>query len=280
MSGKSARAPISRRTIVKNGAILAAGALSSSASMACSTETPPAPAASITFVVSHGAWSSGWAWKKMHSLMTARGHRLLTPSYTGLGERAHLANPDIDLDTHVTDVVNVLVYEDLRDVVLVGHSYGGMVATGVADQARDRIRRLIYLDAFVPDEGQSLMDLTGQGNEIRAAAVDGWRVPSNPLPPDTPEADLPWIAARRMLQPIKTLEQPMVLQHGALTLPRDYVLCTKSEAFRRYAEKAKAAGWPVHELDASHNPHITLPGPLMDLLERIVGTGTGTPVTS
>jgi pimeloyl-ACP methyl ester carboxylesterase len=276
MAGDTSPAAIGRRAMVKGGALMA-GALAASA---CATERAAA-STPATFVVSHGAWSSGWAWKKMHPLMTARGHRLLTPSYTGLGERAHLAHPDINLDTHITDVVNVLVYEDLRDVVLIGHSYGGMVATGVADRARDRIRRLIYLDAFVPDDGQSLFDLTGQvADTVRAASEDGWKVAANPMPPDTPEADLPWIAARRMLQPIKTLEQPMVLQHGALTLPRDYVLCTKSEAFRRYAEKAKAAGWPLHELDASHNPHITIPGPLMDLLEQIVGTGTGAPVTS
>ena len=270
--------PIGRRTIMKNGVVLAAGALSS-ASMACSGEdAAPAPAraqaAPMTFVVSHGAWSSGWAWKKMHPLMVARGHRLLTPSYTGLGERSHLANPDINLDTHITDVVNVLIYEDLHDVVLVGHSYGGMVATGVADRARDRIRRLIYLDAFVPNAGQSFLEMTGQGEQVRTAAIDGWRVPSNPLPPDTPQEDIPWITERRMHHPIKTLEQPFVLTKGELTLPRDYILCTKSEAFRPYAQRAMAAGWPVHELDASHNPHITIPEPLMDLLERIGRGGT------
>jgi pimeloyl-ACP methyl ester carboxylesterase len=206
----------------------------------------------------------------MHPLMTGRGHRLLTPSYTGLGERAHLAHADISLDTHITDVVNVLVYEDLRDVVLIGHSYGGMVATGVADRARDRIRRLIYLDAFVPDEGQSLFDLTGQNPaEVRATAVDGWRVAPNPSPPDTPAEDLPWIAARRLHQPIGTLEQPLMLTQGPLTLPRDYILCTRSEAFRRYAQKASGAGWPVHEIDASHNPFITIPETLRDLLEQI-----------
>ena len=97
-----------------------------------------------TFLVCHGAWSAGWAWKKMHPLMAARGHRLVTPTYTGLGERAHLASPSIDLETHIQDVLNVIKYEDLRDIVLVGHSYGGMVATGVADRARDRINQLIY----------------------------------------------------------------------------------------------------------------------------------------
>ena len=101
----------------------------------------------------------------MHPPMTVRGHRLYTSSYTGLGERAHLAGPEIDLDTHITDVVNVLFYNDLRDVVLVAHSYGGIVGTGVADRARDRVARLIYLDAFVPDDGQSLFDLTGSGEK-------------------------------------------------------------------------------------------------------------------
>jgi pimeloyl-ACP methyl ester carboxylesterase len=223
----------------------------------------------VTFVVAHGAWSSGWAWKKMHPLMAARGHRLVTPSYTGLGERTHLASPDIDLGTHITDVVNVLVYEDLRDVVLVGHSYGGMVATGAADRARDRVRRLIYLDAFVPDAGQSLFDLTGDGAEIRARAVDGWRVPPNPLPPDTPEEDRLWIAPRRGHHPIRTLEQPLALTGGPLTLPRDYILCTRSATFRRFADKAAAEGWPVHTLDASHNPHITMPQRLAEMLDGI-----------
>ena len=122
-----------------------------------------------TFLVCHGAWSAGWAWKKMHPLMAAAGHRLVTPTYTGLGERAHLANPSIDLETHIQDILNVIKYEDLRDIVLVGHSYGGMVATGVADRARDRVTQLIYIDAFVPADGQSLLDL----DEADAAADDG-----------------------------------------------------------------------------------------------------------
>jgi pimeloyl-ACP methyl ester carboxylesterase len=112
-----------------------------------------------TFLVCHGAWSAGWAWKKMHPLMNKAGHRLVTPIYTGLGERAHLTHPGIDLETHIADMLGVIKYEDLRDIVLIGHSYGGMVATGVADRARDKVRELIYLDAFVPQDGQSLLDL-------------------------------------------------------------------------------------------------------------------------
>lgn len=100
-----------------------------------------------TFVVAHGAWSAGWVWKKMRPLMAARGHTLFTPTYTGVGERAHLAHRGINLDTHIADMLAVLEFEDLRDVILIGHSYGGMVASGVADRARGRIRHLVYLDA-------------------------------------------------------------------------------------------------------------------------------------
>src|SRR5260221_3877454 len=118
-----------------------------------------------TFLVCHGAWSAGWPCKRMHPLMQAAGHRLVTPSYTGLGERAHLAHPSIDLETHIQDILNVIKYEDLRDIVLIGHSYGGMVATGVADRARDRIAQLVYIDAFVPDHGHSLLDLNAPALE-------------------------------------------------------------------------------------------------------------------
>src|SRR6266850_89280 len=134
-----------------------------------------------TVLVCHGAWSAGWAWKKMHPLMRSAGHRLVTPSYTGLGERVHLANRSIDLETHIEDMLNVIKYEDLRDIVLVGHSYGGMVATGVADRARDKVRQLIYVDAFVPTDGQSLMDLNQPVRQRiqEFSNAGGWQVPPN-----------------------------------------------------------------------------------------------------
>ena len=147
-----------------------------------------------TFVVAHGAWSSAWAWKKMRPLMRAAGHELWTPSYTGLGERAHLASPAVDLDTHIQDVVGAIEMEDLRDIVLIGHSYGGMVATGVADRVRGRIAQLIYLDAFAPRNGQSVFDLQPpeareRMRELARTSGEGWRLPPNPMPPDTPAAD-------------------------------------------------------------------------------------------
>ena len=116
-----------------------------------------------TFLVAHGAWSAGWAWKKMRPLMRAAGHEFWTPTYTGLGERAHLANPDVSLDTHIQDIVAVLDTEDLNDVILIGHSYGGMVATGIADRACARVRHLVYLDAFAPKNGQAVFEYSSQG---------------------------------------------------------------------------------------------------------------------
>jgi pimeloyl-ACP methyl ester carboxylesterase len=230
-----------------------------------------------TFLVCHGAWSAGWAWKKMHPLMAAAGHRLVTPTYTGLGEREHLANPSIDLETHIEDVINVIKYEDLRDVVLIGHSYGGMVATGVADRARDRIAQLIYLDAFVPEEEQSLLDLLPESERQRmlqlAKSGDGWRVPPNPTPPDTPQADLEWLTERRVDMPIRCFETRLRLRGGRLTLPRSYIYATRVspvDAFGPFAARAKSEpGWCYHEIDASHSPHVTAPELLMGMLQKI-----------
>jgi len=235
-----------------------------------------------TFLVCHGAWSAGWAWKKMHPLMQAAGHRLVTPSYTGLGERAHLAHPSIDLETHIEDVLSVIKYEDLRDIVLLGHSYGGLVATGVADRARDRVTQLIYLDAFVPRDGQSLFDLNESGRRpLQEAAKnsDGWHVPPMPPPRDTAPADVEWLTARRVDMPIKCFETKLKLQNGEPTLPRSYIYATRitpADTFGQFAKRAKnEAGWRYHEIDASHSPNVTAPQALMALLEKIAARFRG-----
>ncbi len=230
-----------------------------------------------TFLVAHGAWSAGWAWKKMHPLMAAAGHRLITPTYTGLGEREHLATPSVDLDTHIQDLLEVIKFEQLQDFVLIGHSYGGMVATGVADRAPERIARLIYLDAFVPKDGQAMVDLlSGDGPERLRTAVknaDGWRLPPNPVPPDTSAEDAKWVQSLRIPQPARTFETPLRLRHGDTKVPRSYVYCRKTSAgdpFRAFAERAKLERWDYHELDCSHSPHITAPDALLALLDSIV----------
>jgi pimeloyl-ACP methyl ester carboxylesterase len=232
-----------------------------------------------TFLVCHGAWGGGWSWKKMHPLMQAAGHRLLAPNYTGLGDRIHLANPEVGLETHIQDIVNVIKYEDLRDVVLLGHSYGGMVATGVADRAREFIRQMIYLDAFVPRDGQSLLDLLPQSEQQRmrdgAAAGGGWRIPPNPAPPDTPPEDIEWLNARRADMPFKCFETKLKLTQGETNLPRHYIYCSRKEAgkdpFAQFATRLKNdPAWRYFEIDASHSPNVTAPEPLMTLLEKIV----------
>ncbi len=231
-----------------------------------------------TFVVAHGAWSASWAWRKMRPLMRTAGHELFVPCYTGLGERHHASTPQITLDTHIADVVGVLEMEDLTDVVLIGHSYGGMVATGVADRARSRIGRLIYLDAFVPRHGQCLFDLQRPEHRARTEALaaaegHGWLVPPQAPPPDTSAEDLAWMMPRRFHQPIGTFNTRLELANGEFSGPRAYVFCTRvgpADSFRPFAERARAeAGWTYRELDASHNPHITMPQTLMLLLEEL-----------
>ena len=235
-----------------------------------------------TIVLAHGAWSAAWAWKKMRPLMAASGHSFFSPTYTGLGERAHLAHPGIDLDTHIEDVLGVLRFEDLSDVVLLGHSYGGMVASGVADRARDRIAHLIYLDAFVPRSGQSLLDLlppaAREAHRASAAAGDGWRVAPNPTPEDTLPGDRAWISGKRLPHPVKCMEQPLTLRHGPLTVPRAFIQAMRNRngPFGQFATRAREeAGWRVYEIDASHSPNVTAPEALMALIDRIIRERNG-----
>ncbi|MBV9555442.1 MAG: alpha/beta hydrolase [Pseudolabrys sp.] len=230
-----------------------------------------------TFVVAHGAWSAGWAWRKMHPLMAERGHRLITPTLTGLGERSHLSSPAIDLDTHIADIVNVLQYEELERICLIGHSYGGMVATGVADRARARIAKLIYIDAFAPRDGESAFDIMPAATRAQRAAgassgADTWRIPPGPMPPDTSPEDVAWCTPKRTPHPLKTFEQKIRLG-GDFTGERHYIYCagyTPDDRFRPFYERAQRDKWAgAYAIESTHNPHITVPVVLANLLDRI-----------
>ncbi len=148
------------------------------------------------FVVAHGAWSAGWAWKKMNPLCAAAGHELFTPTWTGIGERRHLVGEHVNLSTHIADLVQHMEVEDHSDVVLVAHSYGGMVATGAMATIEHRVRQIIYLDAVVPERHQSMLDTTDPDlreallSRVAQSGTTPWLVPSNPMPPDTDAADL------------------------------------------------------------------------------------------
>jgi pimeloyl-ACP methyl ester carboxylesterase len=214
------------------------------------------------------------------------GHDVYAPTLTGLGERLHLASPAVNLSTHVQDVVNVMEYEDLRDVVLVGHSYGGMVIAGAADRVPERLRHLVYLDAFVPEDGQAMLDLMTPdrrpGMEARVRAEgEGWRLPSlRPVPWEqfvredygiTDEAEVRWMVERLCPHPFGTMTEPVQLKNRAgMAVPRTYIRCTKghSPQFDGYAEAARrpGSGWRCHELSTPHDAMITMPRELTRLL--------------
>jgi pimeloyl-ACP methyl ester carboxylesterase len=221
-----------------------------------------------TYLVCHGAWSAGWACRKVRPLLRAAGHEVFTPTYTGLGERAHLAHPMVDLETHIQDVLAVIECEDLHAFVLVGHSYGGMAATGVADRLPERVRHPVYLDAFVPTDGQSLNDLVGRAPP--AAPVEGWLVPPNPPAPDTSPEDLAWTTPRRRHQPARCFSQTLHLNHAAPPFPRSYIHCMRKEehdVFRQFADRSRGdPAWRFHAMDASHSPNVSAPDALAAIL--------------
>ena len=231
-----------------------------------------------TFLICHGAWSAAWAWKKVRPLLRAAGHEVFTPTYTGLGERAHLVSRSIDLETHIADVLGVIECEDLRDIVLVGHSYGGMVVTGVADRVGDRIARLVYIDAFVPSHGQSLFDMLPPRERERrqqdaSANGDGWLLPPNPTPPDTSPEDVAWVTARRRWQPLACFTQPLLLRNPGSSPPRSYIYCTRlgpADSFSQFSRRFRSdPAWRFFDLDASHSPNVTAPEALVRLLDPI-----------
>ena len=238
-----------------------------------------------TYVLVHPAWHGGWCWKKTTPLLRARGHDVYTPTLTGLGERSHLAHPEIGLETHIQDVVNVLKYEDLGRVILVGHSSSGAVITGVADRVPEQLAHLVYLDAFVPADGQAMIDIIPlerrQGMEQRVQEEGkGWLLPSlAPTPWDqflreawriADEADRGWMLARLTPTPFKVFTDPVRRSNPvAEKLPRTFIRCLQwpNPMFDRYAKTARqTTGWRYRELPTSHEPFVTHPQELANLL--------------
>ena len=229
------------------------------------------PRKHVTFLLVHGAWHGGWCWKKLIPVLHAGGHQVFAPTMTGLGERSHLIAPDIDLDTHVNDVVAVLECEDLQNVVLVGHSYGGMVIAGVADKAASRVAQLVYLDAFLPEHGKSLKDYA----PVPPTKADGWRVP----PPGGPSSfgvtsarDIAWMEKRLGDQPLKTFTQPLRLSiTNAFGLKSSFIQCTKAPFFAEAADRAKRQRFPYRALlSAGHDAMVSDPTTLAKTLLSLV----------
>jgi pimeloyl-ACP methyl ester carboxylesterase len=231
-----------------------------------------------TFVLVHGAWHGGWCYARVAQRLGAAGHRVFTPTLTGLGERAHLNSRAIDLTTHITDIVSVIRYECLENIVLVGHSYGGMVVTGVADSIPDKIASLVYLDAFLPGDNQSLHDLlppeNAQAQRDSAHARDDLSVPPiSAADFQVNEADRSWVDSLCTPQPLGTLTQRLRMTGGLERIrARTYVLATAGGApFRRFRDSvAMDPRWTTHELPCGHDVMIDLPDETAALLSASI----------
>jgi pimeloyl-ACP methyl ester carboxylesterase len=204
-----------------------------------------------TFVLVHGAWGGSAGYNAVAKLLRAKAHDVYSPSNTGMGDRSHLLNPSIDLSLHIRDITTVFDYERLSDVILVGHSYGGMVITGVSAQRADRIRSLVYLDAFLPDDGQSLFDLQpadGRENTIKMQRDTPGLVPPRMMPEPVNETGPPMI---RGPHPLLTLTEPVKLDGSEKQIKhRTYVLANKLSPapFQRFYDKVKALNDPSWKL--------------------------------
>jgi pimeloyl-ACP methyl ester carboxylesterase len=234
-----------------------------------------------TYVLVHGGAHGGWCYGPVARRLRAAGHEVYAPTLTGVGERAHLLSPAVDLDMHIEDVVAVLRWEDLRDVILVGHSYGGMVIIGVADRALDRVGHLVFLDAANPVGGESLADIAAP---LMAAArrsarmVDGVEVVldqgTEPMPDYgvTDPEDVAWLRARLTPHPYACFAQPLRLHHEAEVwkLPQTQIVCTSTLATRDPVRMSAAAtAGRVWDVDTGHDLMITEPDVVAGLLLRV-----------
>ena len=224
-----------------------------------------------TFVIVHGAWGGSWSFKQTDYILSDAGYIVYRPSLTGLGERHHLSNTEIGLTTHITDVVNTILFDDLHDVILIGHSYGGMVITGVADSIPERIKQLVYLDAFVPNDGESVIDLRASGG-LESNVRSGFIIPTWVQNTDIIPRDVP--------QSLKTFTEPVSYKNkSAMLLPATYILTVdegkkaEEDSFYDSAERAKERGWDIIEMTADHNPQMTMPNKLAEVLIDIVKKG-------
>ena len=236
-----------------------------------------------TIVLVHGVWHGGWCWKRVADILRARGHVVTTPTQTGLGERSHLLSSSITLTVFVDDIVNHLKWEDLTDVVLVGHSFGGAAITGVADAVPERIARLIYLDAAIMGNGETWFSLLPESlvRERIHAAKEGSGGISLPVAPVNTfgvfdRGDAEYLMSRLTPHPLATFTTALKLNGPVGNgLPASYVTCTDPvyEPARVCRERAEKAGWPIIELATGHDAMITAPLATADLIERLSFAG-------
>ena len=229
-----------------------------------------------TFVLVHGAWHGAWCWRRVARLLARDGHEVFAPTLTGLGERSHLLAPGINLDTHILDVANEIKWQGLKEVILVGHSYGGMVISGVAERVEKAIAAFVMLDAFFPENGEALIDLSAGAVQeaFRAAAQSS----ATTLPPRSAAAfkvndnDRAWVDAQCTPQPIAcVLQKPTLTGARERIKNRVYIRATAypSEPFDRGLAKARAQGWRTYEVPCGHDVMLDQPERLAAILREV-----------
>jgi pimeloyl-ACP methyl ester carboxylesterase len=225
-----------------------------------------------TFVLVHGAWHGGWCWRRVSDLLEANGHRVFTPTLSGLCERSHLLGSNIDLTTHIMDVVNLVRWEDLKDIVLCGHSYGGFVISGAAEQIRDRISSIVFLDAFLPDDGESLASQSALSAQSVKAAEEKNLPGIPPIPAAVfrvNERDRAWVDQQCTPQPVRTFAEKIRLSGAREQIGRKTYIRARgfpaAESFDKAFNKAKGNdSWTTHELVCGHDAMLDMPESVAD----------------
>ena len=232
-----------------------------------------------TFVLVHGAWHGSWCWKRVRRLLQAQGHDVFTPTLTGVADRSHLMSREVNLETHILDVVNLIRWEELSDIVLCGHSYGGAVITGTADRVPDRIRSLVYLDAFVPENGENVVQHAPFDDD---QVLEGWKV--LPILAETfgvNTADREWVNRQCTVQSIECWQQPLKLTGGIDRIENiTYILAQGwgggTSPFSAFYEKAKSRGWKALAIASGHDVMLDRPEELTRaLLDSLDVGGSG-----
>ncbi len=230
-----------------------------------------------TFVLVHGAWHGGWCWRRVADLLEKKGHKVFAPTMTGLGERSHLLSKDIHLATHITDIVNVIKWEDVGNIVLVGHSYGGIIISGVADQASDKIASIVFLDAFVPQDGDSLAASASQPvRDAIAGVLQKGALAMKPVPAAVfrvNEKDRAWVDGMCTPHPINTFTDKISVASARDKVAKRAYIRAKgypSVPFDAAHEKLKAAaGWKTYDLPCGHDAMVDMPDRLAEILIEV-----------
>ena len=228
------------------------------------------------FVLVQGAWHGSWCWKRVRKALATAGHDVFTPTLTGVGERSHLLSREVNLETHIQDVLNLIKWEELTDVVLCGHSFGGCVVSGVADRIPDRVRSLVYLDAFVPEDGENQLQHLPQALAKRIldganTVGEGWKVPHIPAAVfNVNAADRDWVNRQCTMHPLAAMEQRLRLTGGRQNITDiSFILATGWDGpspFPPFYEKAKAKRWKTSTVPCGHDVMLDLPEQLTSML--------------